>query len=155
MVETVEAKEGDDMEVDISKLADHDPCEFARNRYNGIAKWRFLWTLLIFIFGAFLLLLLIVALFLAIDGNTSGAAASGLGAVADGAGVAFLLARRRDAKREEEAAYRDVEEKCGSTADADALVAPCGSWESGRRPAPLTSEQEILSVGRAHSLAST
>jgi hypothetical protein len=107
------------VDIDVGKLAAHDPCEFAKNRYNGISKWRFLWTLLIFIFGAFLLLMLVVALLFAIDSNRSGAIVSGVGAVVDGAGVTFLLARRRDAKREEEAAYRDVEDKCANSQSAE------------------------------------
>ena len=107
------------LEVNVTRLAEHDKCEFAKHRYNGIARWRFLWTLLIFIFGAFLVVIVAGALVLALASEPTAAIITAIGGVVDGAGVLFLISRRKESKQEEEAAYRDVKAMC---TDASAAV---------------------------------
>ena len=102
--------------------AGSDMCEFAKHRYNGIAQWRFLWTLLLFIFGAFLVVILCGTVALAFVGEPTAAIVTAVAAVVDGAGVTFISARRKDAKDEEEAAYTDVTTKCtNAKPEADAI----------------------------------
>jgi len=64
-------------------------------------------------------LLLIAALILAAKKEITGTIVTAVGAVVDGTGVAFLLARRKEAKDEEDAANHDVLQRCGDSASAD------------------------------------
>ena len=85
------------MQLDVEKFACGDACEFAKQRYYGIARWRSLWTILAF------------------DEEWVKAVVSGLASVVNSVAVRFVLARRKEAKAEEEAAYADVQAKCGTT----------------------------------------
>jgi hypothetical protein len=75
----------------------------------------------VFIFGATLLVLLIGILVLALIGQGVQAILTAVGAVVDGAGVAFLVNQRNQAISAEELAYADVKTQCGSTAPVDAV----------------------------------
>jgi hypothetical protein len=97
------------------------PCDFARERYRNIAKWRNMWTILLFIFGATVIIFLCAAIFLFIRQSWLPGAISALGTIVNGVGVSWVVSRRAEAVKEEEDAYKDVVEKCPSTA-ADATM---------------------------------
>ena len=100
--------------VNIDALAQHEPCEFAKHRYNGIARWRFLWTLLVFVLGVLVAVMLAVAIVTAIDEEWGVAIATAVGTIVTGSAMTFVLNQRKEAKDEEEAAYDDVVTRCGA-----------------------------------------
>lgn len=97
------------------------PCEFAIERYRNIAKWRNMWTILLFIFGATVILFLCGSILLFIRESFLPGAISALGTIVNGVGVSWVLSRRTDAVKEEEEAYSDVQSKCPV---ASAAMAP-------------------------------
>jgi len=95
------------------------PCEYARERHRNMARWRDLWTILLFILGAAVILFLVAAIFLFIRSEWLPGALTTLGTIVTGAGANWVRERRIDAVKEEEAAYADVGAKCGDTKSAD------------------------------------
>jgi hypothetical protein len=93
-----------------------DRCAFAVERYKSIAKWRTLWTILLFIFGSTVIIFLCGAVLLFIRESWLPAALSTFGTVAQSFGVRWVLARRSDAVAEEAEAYEDVQSECGGGA---------------------------------------
>jgi hypothetical protein len=96
------------------------PCQYARERHRDIARWRNLWSILIFAFGSAIILFSIVAVTLFVRQAWITGAVSTVATVVSGVGTSWVLERRREAVAEEEEAYRDVQTHCGSTAEADA-----------------------------------
>jgi len=78
------------------------PCEFAIERYRNIAKWRNMWTILLFIFGATVIVFLCGSILLFIMQSFLPGAISTLGTIVNGVGVSWVLNRRTDAVKEEE-----------------------------------------------------
>lgn len=97
------------------------PCEFAIERYRNIAKWRNMWTILLFIFGATVIIFLCGSILLFIRESWLPGAIATLGTIVNGVGVSWVLSRRTDAVKEEEEAYQDVQSKCPA---AQASMAP-------------------------------
>jgi len=95
------------MGVDIS------PCEYARERHQNIARWRNLWSILLFAFGTAVVLFLIVSIFLFLGQSWLPGAVSTLGTIASGAAMTWVTRRRVDAMQEEELAYKEVVARCG------------------------------------------
>lgn len=100
---------------------DITPCQYARERHREIARWRNLWTLLLFAFGSAIILFSVAAVTLFVRQAWVTGAVSTAASVVSGVGVSWVVARRREAVTEEEDAYRDVQTHCGSTVDADAF----------------------------------
>jgi hypothetical protein len=96
------------------------PCQYARERHRDIARWRNLWSLLVFAFGSAIILFSIVAVTLFVRQAWVTGAVSTVATVVSGVGISWVLDRRRESVAEEEEAYRDVMKHCGTTADADA-----------------------------------
>lgn len=95
-----------------------DPCSIAFERYKNLARWRNLWTILLFVFGASLILFLVGAVFLFINASWLPGAISTLGTIANAAGVGWVVTRRTEAVKEETEAYEDVKKVCGGVASA-------------------------------------
>lgn len=96
------------------------PCEYARERHQNLVKWRNLWTILLFAFGSAITIFLIGAILLFIRESWLPGALSTLGTIVSGVSTGWVVTRRKEAVEEEEAAYRDVAEKCADTSSADA-----------------------------------
>lgn len=88
------------------------PCEYARRRHQKLAKWRNRWTVLIFAVGSTVVLFLIQAILLFLREAWLPGSIWTLATVVSGVGTSWVLARRSEAVKEEEEAYRDVSEKC-------------------------------------------
>jgi len=99
------------------------PCQYARERHRSIAKWRDLWTILLFIFGSAVVLFLTTTILLYIRESWLPAAISTLGTVVNGMAIKWVLDRRGEAVREEEEAYREVVSICQDVREANALRA--------------------------------
>jgi uncharacterized membrane protein YcjF (UPF0283 family) len=97
------------------------PCDYARDRHQNLARWRNLWTMLLFLFGAVVILFSAGAILLFIRESWLPGAITTAGTVVTGVGVAWVVTRRREAVDEEEEAYKDVIAQCGSPAPADAV----------------------------------
>jgi uncharacterized membrane protein YcjF (UPF0283 family) len=97
------------------------PCEYARERHKNYSVWRNLWTGLLFLFGAAVVLFAGAAVFLFIRSAWLPVAVSLVGMIASGAGIKWVVNRRAEAVAEEERAYLDVLEQCGDTKEADEM----------------------------------
>jgi hypothetical protein len=94
-----------------------NPCDYARERHQNLVKWRNLWSILVFAFGSAVVLFLIAAVLFLIRSSFLPGALSTLGTIVGGVGIRWVVERRGDAVKEEEAAYQDVVKIC-STASA-------------------------------------
>jgi hypothetical protein len=93
------------LEYSAEAAAAGDACNAAKAMFNTAHLFRILFTILVFAFGLALTILLIVALYILVTGGADGRAlASGGGAVASGIATVWLLARMREAIKEEKAA---------------------------------------------------
>lgn len=90
------------------------PCSIAFERYQNLARWRNLWTILLFVFGATVIVFLVGTIFLFIRQDWVVGVVSTLGTIVNGFGVSWVVARRNEAVVEESAAYEDVKVVCGS-----------------------------------------
>src|SRR5439155_26489524 len=90
-----------------------DPCALAVERYKNLARWRNLWTILLFVFGATVVVFLCAAVLLFIKEDWIPGAIATVGTIANGAGISWVVTRRNEAKEEETAAYEDVKKVCG------------------------------------------
>lgn len=97
------------------------PCDYARERHGNIAKWRNLWTILMFTFGTTVVIFLIFTIIFFLRQDWLPAGLTTLGTIVQSVGIKWVVDRRIEAVKEEEAAYKDVEEKCKNTAAADTL----------------------------------
>lgn len=99
------------------------PCEYAMERHHNIAMWRNLWTILIFAFGAFVVVFLVLAVVFSLREDWLPAALTALATIVEGVSIKWVLNRRSEAVKEEEKAYEDVKKMCRDTTEADNLVA--------------------------------
>jgi hypothetical protein len=84
------------------------PCEYARKRHLTLLRWRNFWTLLLFVFGAGIILFYSGAIFLFIRELWLLAALATVGIIVSGIGIKWVVKRRFEAVKEEEKAYSDV-----------------------------------------------
>lgn len=96
------------------------PCEYARERHRNIARWRNLWTILLFLFGSAVVLFLTVAVLAFWKQAVLAGALSTLSTIVGGVAIKWVVSRRMDAVREEEAAYTDVVARCSQSEAANA-----------------------------------
>lgn len=99
------------------------PCGYARERHHNIAMWRNLWTILLFAFGAAVMVFLVLAVLFFLRQDWLPAALTTLGTIVEGAGIKWVANRRAEAVKEEEKAYKDVKDQCKDTTTADNLRA--------------------------------
>lgn len=94
-------------------------CELAVNHWKNLAMWRNLWTILLFIFGAAVVLFLCAVIILFIKESWVGGAVTTVGTIASGTAMNWVVSRRSEAVKEETEAYKDVESQC-------AVIPPSG-----------------------------
>ena len=99
------------------------PC--GTSPYHNIAKWRFLWSVLVFAFGSAVVLFLIIAILLFIRASWLPGVISTLGTMSTGVAMTWVMARRREAVTEEEKAWKVVVKHCdpSEAEEAKLLVA--------------------------------
>ena len=85
--------------------------------------WRNLWMILLFTFGASVVVFLVLAIVFFIRQDWLPAALTTLGTIVQGTGIKWVADRRAEAVKEEEEAYNDVKKECGDTSAADGLRA--------------------------------
>ena len=90
------------------------PCEYARQRHSDLARWRNLWTILLFVFGSAVILILSISVLFFLRESWLPGAISTLGTLVGGFSVKWVLNRRGEAVKEEEAAYQDVVASCAA-----------------------------------------
>lgn len=95
------------------------PCQIAQQRYRNAALWKNLWTILLFAFGAAMVVFLVVAIAFFIREDWLPGAVAILGTIAQGAAIRWVLDRRNEASKEEEDAYKEVQNQCGDTRHVD------------------------------------
>jgi hypothetical protein len=98
------------------------PCEYARERHRNIARWRNLWTILLFLFGSAVVLFLTVAVLAFWKQAVLAGSLSTLSTIVGGVAIKWVVDRRREAVEEEQSAYDDVVKRC-SESDAAAADA--------------------------------
>jgi hypothetical protein len=89
-----------------------DPCRIAVDRYKNYAIWRNLWTILLFFFGATIIVFTCISILLFINQDWLASAISTLGTIVNGASISWVVKRREEAQREEERAYEDQKLVC-------------------------------------------
>jgi hypothetical protein len=107
----------------------YDPCAIAIERYKNLARWRNLWTILLFIFGTTVIIFLCAAILLFVNESWLPGAISTVGTIANGAGVAWVVTRRNEAVKEETHAYEDVKRVCGGPAPSGVEAADRAATE--------------------------
>ncbi|MBC7224708.1 MAG: hypothetical protein H5T59_10625 [Anaerolineae bacterium] len=95
------------------------PCQIAQQRYRNAALWKNLWTILLFAFGAAVVVFLVLAIVFFIREDWIPGAVSTVSTIAQGAAIKWVLDRRNEAAKEEEEAYKEVQAQCGDTRHAD------------------------------------
>ena len=90
-------------------------CQFALERWRNMAKWRNLWTILLFVFGAVVVAFLCASILLFIRQTWVVGAATTLGTFASGTAMKWVVSRRKEAVQEDNEAYEDVEKQCAVT----------------------------------------
>ncbi len=97
-----------------------DSCQLAIERYRNFARWRNLWSILLFVLGAAVVLFLLAAILLSIRQEWLPMALTTLGTIVTGVGAKWVLDRRGEAVREEQTAFDDAQKYC---ADGEAAAA--------------------------------
>jgi MFS superfamily sulfate permease-like transporter len=97
------------------------PCEYAIERHKNCSVWRNLWTGLLFAFGVAVVLFAGAAVLLFVRETWLPGAVSILATLAGGAGIKWVVNRRKEAVEEEEKAYQNVLNQCRETKEADAI----------------------------------
>ena len=125
-----------------------DPCDFAMKRYVDKLRWLNLWTALLWIFGVTLIVFCSVAILLFIRETWLPGALTVVGTTVNGAGIAWVLARRKEAETEERDAFNVFSVECAGRkpgAKAGKIGPPPGPPppSPGRR---IFSERELRSI---------
>jgi hypothetical protein len=89
-----------------------DNCAYARDRHANKMMWLNLWTILLFVLGAAVILLLVFALVLFFRQDLATGAISVAGSAVSGLGARWVVGQRTVAKEEEEAADRSARREC-------------------------------------------
>jgi hypothetical protein len=87
-------------------------CEVAVARHANAVRWSNLWNILTWVFGLFLLLILIYMVVAAIQSNITQAAVGLVGSIVDGVVVSWVTKQRATAHEEEKQAFQDVVDNC-------------------------------------------
>lgn len=109
------------------------PCEFSMERYKNIAKWRNMWTILLFVFGTTVIVFLSGSIFLFINKGWLPGAIATLGTVVNGVGVSWVVTRRNEAVQEEGQAYQDVRAVCGAGGDTAKVEASLAEFQDKQK----------------------
>jgi len=123
-------------------MSNPDPCVFAMKRYVDKLRWLNLWTLLLWIFGATVVVFCSVATLLFIRKTWLPGALTVLGTIVNGAGTAWVIARRKEAEAEERDAFKVFSVEC---ADRKSDKKAAGVELLGLTPKAF-SEHELRSI---------
>jgi hypothetical protein len=89
-----------------------NPCRVLLDRYKNLARWRNVWTILLFVFGATMIFFFCAAIAYYRGGDWLTVSGSAIATLASGTGVGWVVARRGEAIEEETAALNDYIERC-------------------------------------------
>jgi hypothetical protein len=92
-----------------------DMCQYARERYREIARWRSVWTVLLFLVGCAIVVFVILSIISFRDQKVIEVAAGAIGTLISGAAMTWVVTRRNEAVKEEDDAWKGVEQHCGKT----------------------------------------
>jgi hypothetical protein len=112
------ASEGDAIFSRRCVLPLQTPCDFAKARYVDIGRLRKSWGTLWIILGAVVVLFLItliVSIVFFLHSSWLPAATSALGTIVSGAATGWVTTQRKVAVEEDEKAFADLVQQCGST----------------------------------------
>jgi hypothetical protein len=91
-----------------------DPCQLAIERYRNFARWRNLWSILLFVLGASVVLFLLAAIFLLIREEWLPVALTTLGTIVTGVAAKWVMDRRTESVKEEQAAFEAAQKYCAN-----------------------------------------
>jgi len=87
-------------------------CDIAVERHKNALQWLNLWNVLLYIFGAFLVLFLIFLIVFLIQASTINTIIGVLATIVDGVVVKWVISQRNDAKQSEQDAFAVIEKDC-------------------------------------------
>jgi len=119
--------------------ASFDLCQFAVERSKNLARWRNLWTILLFAIGAIVVVFFCASVFLFMNETWLPGAIGTLGTLVNGVSVGWVVKRRREAVEEETAAFDELKKLCQSQSPATEEAASTAPSEHARSPL-----QEVL-----------
>ena len=93
-------------------MANPNPCLYAMKRYVDKRRWLNLWTLLLWIFGATVVIFCCIAILLFIRETWLPGALTVLGTIVNGAGIAWVVKQRKGAEAEERSAFKTFRDEC-------------------------------------------
>lgn len=96
----------------MSNVSNNLVCQVAQDRHRNTLYWRNLWSILIFAFGAVLTVFLSVAIVFFLREDWLTGALSTFASVVNSVGVKWVVARRKNAVKEEERAFTEIKEAC-------------------------------------------
>ncbi|MGA2168686.1 MAG: hypothetical protein ABSG62_10775 [Terracidiphilus sp.] len=113
------------------------PCDFAKLRYFSAPRWLNLWKILLYAFGAAVVLFLVAAILLFIRSTWLAGAITALGTIVSGTGIAWVVKLETTAAADEKRRLRPAQTgvraaRCGSHRDGTTALAgqiACGSPE--------------------------
>ena len=94
-------------------------CMIAQERHKTAARFRFLWTTLLFGFGASVVIFLVLAILFFLRLEWLPGALTTLGTIIEGVGIKWVLDRRGEALTEEKDAFKEVKDLCKDTQTAE------------------------------------
>ncbi len=83
------------------------------NRYRNALLWRNLWSILLFVFGASLIIFAVVTIFFLIRQDWIPGALAVIGTIVEGAGTAWVVSRRNESVTEEKEALEVAQKEFG------------------------------------------
>lgn len=104
----------------LREMNDFDACRLAIERYRNFARWRNLWSILLFVLGASVVLFLLAAIFLLIREEWLPVALTTLGSIVSGVASKWVIDRRTESVKEEQNAFEAAQKYCvnGEVANA-------------------------------------
>jgi DMSO reductase anchor subunit len=106
------------MRTEYALLAAGDVCEMAKKRYHDIARFRHLYTALLFGFSVFIMGTLVALVYFINDKQWIATAVAALGLIVESSATKFVGGQRKEAKQEEEDAWADYYARCPDKAPA-------------------------------------
>ena len=94
-------------------LLNPSSCDIARLRYFHALRWLTLWKILLFIFGASVVLFLVTAILFFLRESFLPGALTTLGTIVTGAGIGWVVGQRTTAAVEEKEAFQELKTACG------------------------------------------
>lgn len=96
-------------------------CKAAQDRYRNALSWLKLWSILLWVFGAAIVIFLVLAIFFFIRQDWLPGALTTLGTIVEGVGINWVVKRRTVAVEEEKEAYKGMQEDCKDMVRAEEI----------------------------------